>query len=709
MTEDINTLTANTPLLTRFLQQLTVARRQLSFYPPEHPKVAAGETRAFNTLAELFQFTEDIVLGIAPDALLFEQVWLDRQDPAHSAFADFFSALGVASVSFRKGLSEAELRRFNQLLGDTPDRIEAGGGLEKLLRERQIRHIEIVPVDYDAFQGGRNPLQRQQNLWEAFLNGLRDGELEEAGTAADLTTIADIANQHFSDRSGSGEAGRALEGFIENRILQQDGGHRLSGADRRFNALLQQLTPEALDGLFGTMFNVLDRHRDAAPGILKKIPPHLLQDVLARKARSHDPVSSRLVALVDGLSKGYSPDAHRTVLSHASPLTSGTVRTRLNTLFSEERQDLYMPGSYRTALGIMLENDIRSAIPQETRRHLKSQLETVAVEVNLVSILFELLNSSLDKAREHSVQLNLINLARYFLDSGDFLHLRRIHENWSAYLYSGRSTVSIFEEQVLTNQTQTSFMSEVIDGFEIWDEANHQEIIDYIATVGEPYCELVIEQLGLASTWEERKRWMRILERIGGDAQGKILKALADERWYLVRNLLAVLRSQPAPGNLRSIHNLCLHDHPKVRAEAIRTLFSCNPATANRQLLKELQSHDFEARLAALQVADGSRDRTVLERLHNLVLSESSSDRRLQEQREAVRALTRIGNGDSLPIFNRVIRKQPLLVNRRVKKLQKEIIRNLARFPDDRARKLLQEHCSGKFKKLARSVLEKTS
>lgn len=697
------------PLLTSFLHELTITRKQLALYPAGHPNIQASVSKTLGYLAELFHSDKTITLGITPDALLFEQTWLDKEDSSNRDFAAFFSTLGIASISFHHGLNESELIRFSQLLRSNRETIESFGGFEEMLRQQQIENINIIPIDYTAFQASQNSKIQRQQLWETFLHGLQNGILdfgnEESGL--DLTTIADILNSNLNNDSGSQERyGKQIEGFIEKRISQEGFANTFTDADRKFNSLLGQLQPAAQQQIFNCIFQVLDRHQSSAPGLLKKIPSQMLQGALARKAHQQN-ISSRLIALASDLAGETSSSHRRTPQGSGKDLSADVVRARLDVLFSEERQDLYMPDTYQAALGEVLGQEVRGSIPEEEKQKLKTQLENQSVEHNFVAILIEMLQDQLSSEQESAVQQNLIDLSRYFLDTGDFANLLVIYEFWSSYLYRGDATVNIFDEKVLANHTQSSFMTEVLDSFECWEEDSFPAIAAYIATVGEPYSDFVIEQLGLAPTWEKRKHWMDILVRIGGDAQTKILHALNDDRWYLVRNLLSVLNKQLAPKSIKKIQHLCNHYHPKVRMEATRVLFSCNPATANRLLLAELQSNDLDCRLAAIEIADASHDHRVLELLHKILTQEPNSEQLLQSQLEAVRTLTRIGNRESLPVLNRVIRKQRFVVNRRVKTLQEEIIRNLANFPGDSAGKLLKEHCSGKFKQIAKQFLGK--
>ena len=700
-------------LLTIFLQELNITRRMLSLYPSDHPQITTSVARTLTILKELFQSNPVITLGIAPDAIYFEQLWLDKTDPANREVAGYFSALGIASISFQSGLNDAELIRFNQLLRSDRNAIESFGGFDKLLEQQQIIHISVIPIDYDAFQTTQNSSGEQtvpgEHLWEDFLHGLHHGILDfgDSDSAYDLDSVAAIFNQKLVGNQAEREqSSQSIAQFIGHCLQTEDNRQPPHRIDPKLATLLEHLSPEAQQEFIQSTFHALDRHRHAAPDLLQRIPPHLLQNTIAGKNRRDLNLSSRLFGLINNLANTSQPAQHHNINIKTAPLSEEMVRARLDVLFSEERPELYLPDNYQTALHGLLSDDVTGTIPEDEKQKLKEQIETQSIEHNCTAIIFELLNEKIDSEQETTIQQNLLELSRFFLDIGDFSNLRKIYRNWGQYLYRANATISVFDEKLLASHGQISFLTEVLDATELWEEEKHQEIAAYIIEVGEPYSDLVIERLGLAPTWSERKYWMQILEGIGGNAKQMIVAALDDECWYLVRNLLIILGKDIDHQSMKIVQKLTNHPHPKVRTEAIRCLFFCNPATANRKLLQELQSDDPEVLLAALEIADRSQNLEVLELLHRDLNSEPANATELEIKQHIIQTLSRIGNRDSLPILRRILQKQGLRTSKRRKQLQIDTIHHLALFPDPAAEKLLNELTTGKHKQLALMALE---
>ncbi len=691
--------TAELQPLADFINELNIARRSFSLYPLEHPQVASSNSKALQTLLKLHELREELTLGVSPETLFVDQQWLDKNNRVYNEFARFLFDLGVASISFKRGLVFTELLRFNQLLRGDRDSIEDAGGFPALLQMAQINHIKITPIDYSAFRartGAGADSAGQKPLWEGFLQGLLSDSLDARGDSGDWpghldpSIVAEALNQRLADEiAGSDGYQRVVSTLVAKLIETDPEQDELPG--RKLGSLLEQLEPKLRDSFLSSTLETLDQVPAAAEQVLENFPQELLTKTLNLQQSRQLHISNRLINLVGKLSTTPAPTAGYTQKPDPESLDEEVVLARLNILFNEENQDLYMPGSYQHALREILDKDQLNNLPEAEKLALKETLEQQSIERQCCAIIFELIDGHLSAESEIALQQNLLELSRFFLDTGDFTALREIYHRWSGYLNSNRAHATVFDETLLTNHTRLAFMVEVLDGVELWGKEKVAEISAYIAAVGDAYSEPLIERLGLEQQLSLRRIWMKLLEGIGISAHQAIIPGLKDKRWYLVRNLLIILGQQPELSSMKAIQHLTNHPHPKVRQEVLRILFRLNPATANRLLKKELSSHDPGARLAAVQLADLSRDPDVLSNLLQLLQAKLDSDSDLELKKQLLRTLARIGNPDSLPTLKQLLQKKGLLVSRRQKQFQREIIASLAEYPQQRAEPLLKE------------------
>ena len=683
--------------LNEFIHELNIARRSLSLYPPEHPQIAGSTSKALRAVMNLLLGREVVTLGVSPESLMFEQRWLDKNNRIFQGFASSLFDLGIASLSFSRGLTFSELLSFNQLLRADRDSVEAAGGFPALLEMQRISHIVIRPIDYSSFRArAEAESASSQSLWEEFLQGVLSGNLDAQGSSADWpgqldpSIIAAALNQRLADEiAGSKDYERLVSTLVAKLVENDPDTDDLPG--RKLGSLLEQLNPELRGSFISSTLTTLEQTPTTAEQILANLPEELLTEILQRQHNRQLNISSRLVKLVDKLSTTRAPKVGYAQKSAPAALDDEVVLARLDVLFNEENQELYMPGSYQHALRDILDEDLLSSIPEEEKQALKQTLEQQSIERQCCAIIFELINEPLSTESDVTLQQNLVDLCRFFLDTGDFAALREIYLRWSAYLNSDRSRTTVFNETVLANQTRPAFIAEVLDGVELWGQEKIAEISSYIEAVGDAYSEPLIKRLGLEQQLGLRRTWMKLLEAIGVSAHQAIIPGLKDHRWYLVRNLLSVLGEQPELTSIKAIQQLANHPHPKVRQEVLRIMFRLNPATANRLLLRELNSEDPDARLAAAQIADLSRAPEVITSLLQLLQTEIGTTADLELKQQLLRALARIGNPESLPVLKQLLQKKGLITARRQKLFQLEIIASLANYPKQRALPLLKE------------------
>ncbi len=694
------------PLLTVFLQELKTAQRNLALYPDEHPQIAASIAKAMSLLELIMENFPQLTLGISPSGILFEQTWLDKNDPANRDFATFFAELGIATISFIKGLTEPELLSFCKMLCSDRTSIENAGGFAQLIAQQQIRHIQIIAIDYSAFRSGSGTPEQEQRLWENFIYGMQQGILDLGSTeiSSNLSVIADIINSRFKGtRDDREQCQQSLSNYVEKQLIAAPA----TEADQVFNDLLLKLDPGARQAFLENTLRVIDRHQDRAENALKKISPQLLRNGFTTSQASQLQISQRLLGLVGVLAASETDQKNRIRLN-APRMESSVVKARLETLFSEEQEDLFLPDSYQQALNTMLSGDLHGHMSEAEKLQLKQDMEEQSIEHHFAAVIFELLLSPLDKEQESHIQQSLMELSRFFADTGDFISLRAVFRNWHNYLYSSHAQTSILDEQLIAGHTQSSFMNDILDSFELWEEQKWEQISNYILFVGEPYCDPIIDRLSKATEQKERMLWMGLLKQIDGDVQQKVIQALKPEPWYLLRNLLIVLGEEQTQASIKA--NLKYADHPdqRVRAEVIRNLFRCNPATANRHLIAELQNADFSARHAALGLVPLSQDPGIFSQLHRQLEMSIETAEQLHYVESVIAALTRCGRSETLTIFRRLLLSGPKLFRSRyLKSLQQQILNALLTFPGSGADKLLDEMVRGPYKNAAREVQEK--
>ncbi len=128
------------------LARLYALRRAARFYPSGHPALDQAVDELVGVVAQYHAegvdvpvtfFEDELLLGeqlLAEDSVLFDQLIRDM------------TALGIGTLTFHKGLTAEDLRRFVPVIAADPDELVAGGGTEAVVEAVGAPHISVSAV-----------------------------------------------------------------------------------------------------------------------------------------------------------------------------------------------------------------------------------------------------------------------------------------------------------------------------------------------------------------------------------------------------------------------------------------------------------------------------------------------------------------------------------------------------------------------------------
>jgi HEAT repeat protein len=139
-----------------------------------------------------------------------------------------------------------------------------------------------------------------------------------------------------------------------------------------------------------------------------------------------------------------------------------------------------------------------------------------------------------------------------------------------------------------------------------------------------------------------------LVELIGGDLE-PIVKRLEDPRWFVVRNLIYILRRSGSRIASPYLRRTLEHPHPRVRQETLRAMEAIGMARSAEFLLRLLESNDDICRTWALERLADLGDSRAAERLWNLIRTREFRERSWNNKRAYFEALGRCGPPALLP------------------------------------------------------------
>ena len=211
----------------------------------------------------------------------------------------------------------------------------------------------------------------------------------------------------------------------------------------------------------------------------------------------------------------------------------------------------------------------------------------------------------------------------------------------------------------LVNEEMTDFLVDYLLDDQT-DTKTRQALTNIIGFMRGRVVKRLMERLAEEKQAPRRKLLAELLIRCGPEAVPILLEHLYDDRWYVVRNAIAILgeiRSQEA---LVQLTPLLEHDDLRVRRETIRTLTKIGGQRAIAILLQAAEKGDQELRRQALLSLGAIRAAGAVPTLRKLLRQSGWSQNIIDLKKDAIRALGEIRSTDAIPDLLAVAQKRRL-------------------------------------------------
>jgi hypothetical protein len=180
----------------------------------------------------------------------------------------------------------------------------------------------------------------------------------------------------------------------------------------------------------------------------------------------------------------------------------------------------------------------------------------------------------------------------------------------------------------------------------------------------------LLQQLVLETVRIRRRRIFDLLSALGPDVVAEATRWLGDPHWYVVRNMIALLRVVGDRSSLSTVRRLTAHADLRVRLEALRSLLDLDALVGRQYLLSAIGDRDPRAATAAAELAGQHGGPAMVEPLLGVLASWDLMGRRRAVRVAALQALGRMGRPDALPRLERFFRERwapfPVIAERRV-------------------------------------------
>lgn len=643
------------------LIELQLAVRKLSLYSASHALVPGLMNTLQKHFDAIFKFSETVSLGVAKDEILYQGAPLTKDHPVIRELSRSLNQLNIAGLTFRKGLSKEELLSFLKLFSES--RGLAQEEKEDLLSrwQNQSPSISLKLVSFgsaikrqkaDDPTGGEEKTTAAREVWRGLAKQLTPQNPNEGDL--DPAQLAELVNQlHEQDPSTAQSYEITIFDYLNDQARRQAfTEERFVEFNRQLNVFLSNLRPDVRERIYKMGLEETQEGGTRIEGLLEGLPEPVLMEILNQVQVSGQGVSGPMFSLLQKFMNLSDRDGKLKELL-ASKLENS--KDLLEDLMVDRSDRQYYPSSYRSLL------DEEFAVKPSSEQAGARDLDEEGTTHHFGLVLLELLEDHTISTTQYEgiVQavLDLLSAAKKEEKSAGLL------QDALSILMRRLGGAAGEERRFFLEQIKKFMRPEILGGLarkrpEAGEDAS-TDVFQFLKDLmGAEMVPVLLDTLEEEDNLSARKRLLEMIVQFGTDVTPLALQRLQSPKWYVVRNMLVLLRDLNAKEALDRIAQHARHESPQIRLVALQALEKMGENTdAFFEALSDgLKDADPKVFRKAVSLLVASQDRRSLDMIRALLEAPDASQG-IEPQLLILQAIRKGRRGDCIPFLAHLKRR----------------------------------------------------
>jgi hypothetical protein len=672
------------------LIQLSIAIHRYGMYPEGHPSVGPTLENVLNLLSEVLAVRATLSIGVARSQLVIEGV---ATDPKNAVLLELSSRMHrhhVGAVTFRRGVLIDELHQFLTEVAQDPDRTGKPLGLDPRFRRDVWAHIRPFPLNYERLrfsQAGNEPSDedeearttraRSTQLWLGLARAAlaRESVIEDAPLPEEeIETLEKLDPTELAEAIASHQRDSAYDQVIVGYMLQiadelKAGQSPESAALRkRISKLIAAMDRTSMGQLLEMGGDAAQRRRfllNAAEGMTLDAVLELVQ---AAAGSEQQTISHSLLRMLQKLARHAEGDRGKRKLTAET-----SVREQVLGLIHDWALHDPNPDAYRLALQRMSTAMPLFAVPEQARFLPEARrVFQMALELGVVG-------PAVDRA------------VAELLEKGELKWMLEALQ--SAALAPAAAAL---RERIVTPSQLEAVLAQEPLSIPLLDR-----LLDVL---GVQAADTMLDALIRSENSQTRRVLIERLMRLGPDVAPAVIRRLVDDRWFVQRNMLALLGEMPVlPADFDPSPYMA-HADGRVRREALRLLLRSETNRDRAICLGLADTDDHCVRLALTGAARSCPEAAV-----PLLVARATTGTNVDQRVAAIRVAASTGHPAALEALLQIAAPRRRLLRMKAPPKSKEYLAALgalSHYPTDpRAREALAVAARSRDSDIAQAAL----
>jgi len=721
------------PILEKGIKELSLAIKTMGIYPSDHPAIKASVERIYATMKSLLETSPELKLEIAQKNLMVSGQFLDKTNEIFRDFALQFHRRGVASVTFKKGLTVEELSTFLEVASTEPNVLQKSGGFLRLCQEKEISHIDIVQIDYERIFGvGEETsgaaevgkVRSDEEIWIDLIrsldlySGLKLGEVEH-NFLLHLEQEPDKMASYLEGLASRSSTGiGALGGVAVRRTINNMGNYIFNNFPqekevnrRRLAEIVSRLDPKLRLQLIDAEIDIEPGQVDVVTEIIPDLSNSVIVEMMTLVVSSEGRVTERLVRLFHKIvpeeerKREVIPLFGDSLADMSGKEDSLYMRRLIESLFLSKRTEEFISEVYRKTLQELNE---QISLIAEMKEYADS-LNERKIEEQASTVLMDLIGLETETSDYVEIAKNLGKAAMDFLLTGRYEEAKEIIE--VLIEEAGQEKQRTIEQRIACSEAMDKLRDvgiahDLVAALRDWGREKYETIHFILLQMGEIAVVPLLEALGRESDASLRKKIISIVVALGEVAIPEIVKRFSDKNWYVVRNMMRILREIGTEKAVQYLNIPLRHEDPRVRKEVIYALSTIGGEEALRIISSMANDPDSEVRQGAIKYMGAMRNKGAVPPLLELINRRNLFGRNNSLIISGIEALGEIGAEEAVPRLVRLLGKSTIFARNRNDEVRIAAATALEKIGNEQAMEALTRGTKYR-RKIVRQVCEK--
>jgi len=239
--------------------------------------------------------------------------------------------------------------------------------------------------------------------------------------------------------------------------------------------------------------------------------------------------------------------------------------------------------------------------------------------------------------------------------------------------------LQVLSIKAIKRSVNTDVTDAVVDMYCSRDETNKNEYSALIKIIGNDAIGPALEKLIGSNNAFERRNLIQILVGFGEHARGLVEGHLADDRWYVVRNMVSILGHIGNERSLGPLMRIINHDDVRIQREVIHALTKIGGKQVIIFLLKLLEDAEAQQAIIIINALGVLGDTMATAPLVDIARKRDILYRNYELRKEAINNLGRLKSPEAINALGKILLKGEFLGGLRNEDLRISAVKALGR------------------------------